>query len=82
MNTLSSLIKAVEENNELNGASWTDWSSLSDIEEVYGSLEDEDFSRNEAELIINKAIETNGASITDFDNQKQKKQYGEVKFSK
>jgi hypothetical protein len=38
METFKSLVKAVEENNRINGAQWKDWNSASDIEKTYGRI--------------------------------------------
>lgn len=38
MRTFKELVEAVEENNEINGGKWSDWSHCGQIQEVYGKL--------------------------------------------
>lgn len=65
MVTLLNLVEAVQDNNRVNDGSWKDWTDLSHIEEVYGSLDDEDVTREEVDRVIAAAIASNGASLRD-----------------
>jgi hypothetical protein len=38
METFHTLMQAVSENNRINDAQWTDWTSHKDLQETYGEL--------------------------------------------
>ena len=63
MTTLLNLIESIEDNNRINDGSWVDWKDMAHVESVYGTLSDEDVSRERAEMIIANAINTNGNSL-------------------
>jgi hypothetical protein len=65
MTTFRGLVEGIEDNNEINGAAWSDWTDLSSVEEVYGDLSDEDISREQAAGVIDRAISSNGATLAD-----------------
>jgi len=65
MNTFRNMIEAVEENNSINDGEWADWGDMADIEAVYGDLQDEEVSRQEAEAVISAAIASNGKTLAD-----------------
>ena len=55
---LRAAIEAVDENNDINDGKWSNWEGAFDIEGVYGiELCDE------GRAIIERAIESNGASL-------------------
>lgn len=62
-NTFRVLVEAVEENNEINDGKWSDWEGLFHIENVYGELDDEDVSHDEAADIFSRAIVSDGKSL-------------------
>lgn len=55
---LRSAIEAVEDNNRINGGSWSSWDGASHVEEAYGV----DLCR-EGKAVIQRAIETDGRSL-------------------
>ena len=57
---LRSAIEGVEDNNRINGAQWSDWQGADDVGEVYGI----DFGTGDTRELIQRAIDTNGASLT------------------
>jgi hypothetical protein len=59
-NTLRFLVWAVEENNQINDAKWSDWQDSTDITECYqpGKEPDQDVLK-----ILDRAISTNGFSL-------------------
>lgn len=75
MENLIEAVKAVNENNEMNGARWADWSGADHVAEVYGiELRDD-----EAE-IIDRAIETDGASLLADLMRAERIEYGQNFF--
>lgn len=65
MATLQQLIEAVEDNNSVNAASWSDWNDAGDIIECYAiaGIADGNATEQEATALLNRAIETNGESL-------------------
>ena len=72
--TLRSLIEAVEDNNRINDARWSDWGDAGDIVDTYNpdgilagdgwaNFADEDVSAKEAAEILSRAIASNGRSL-------------------
>ncbi|MGR2662467.1 hypothetical protein ACUXVY_12835 [Chromobacterium haemolyticum] len=69
---LKEAILAVEENNKLNDAKWSDWPFATDIGEVYGiELDKEDIA------ILERAIESEGASIQADMEAAEREEYGQ-----
>lgn len=69
---LKEAILAVEENNKLNDAKWSDWPFATDIGEVYGiELDQEDIA------ILQRAIESEGASIQADMEAAELEEYGQ-----
>ena len=56
---LRQAIEAVEENNRINDGMWIGWDDASHVAETYGIELDE-----QGEKIINRAIASNGESLT------------------
>ena len=56
---LREAIEAVEENNRINDGMWIGWDDASHVAETYGIELDEQGAK-----IINRAIESNGESLT------------------
>jgi len=65
MEKLRYLISAVEDNNEINEASWSDWQDALDIVGRYPAPEDCESSVSDTviESVLERAIETNGESL-------------------
>lgn len=64
MATFKELVEAVEDNNNINNAQWSDWPSPFEIEEVYGQLdEDECDLLLKAAGMLTQAILSNGKSL-------------------
>lgn len=63
MATFIELVEAVKDNNSVNDGSWKDWADLQHIEDVYGPLDDEDVTREEADRVMSSAIASNGQSL-------------------
>lgn len=58
MRTFHELLEAVEENNRINNAKWTDWEDASHIQDVYGELDKH--NKILAEIFLNSLIHDNG----------------------
>lgn len=58
---LINIIKAVEENNAINGASWADWQ---DADHILSTYEIDGADQSSVE-ILNRAIATNGRSLAE-----------------
>ena len=56
---LRQAIEAVEENNSINNSTWLEWDDAAHVAETYGIELDE-----QGEKIINRAIASNGESLT------------------
>ena len=56
---LRQAIEAVEENNHINNGTWLGWDDAAHVAETYGIELDE-----QGEKIINRAIASNGESLT------------------
>ena len=56
---LRQAIEAVEENNQINDGMWIGWDDAAHVAETYGIELDEQGAK-----IINRAIESNGESLT------------------
>ena len=56
---LRQAIEAVEENNQINDGMWIEWDDAAHVAETYGIELDE-----QGEKIINRAIASNGESLT------------------
>lgn len=70
MATFLELVLAVEDNNEHNGGKWSDWDSVSHIEDVYGELKVDGEDRHgdstlEKAAMLEDAIKTNGKSLAE-----------------
>ncbi len=66
MKHLITIIKGVEENNQKNGGSWSDWIDSKHIFDVYlNNTNYDNFygSFEEIKYLLDKAIETNGKSL-------------------
>ena len=59
-NAVRRLIKAVEENNEINDGRWSDWETAQDIAETYDIAIDDDDAK-----VLQDAIDTNGDSLAE-----------------
>lgn len=62
METFRSLVKAVQENNEINCASWNGWECSKHIQEIYGTLKNDKF-KYVYETFLNKLICDNGENL-------------------
>lgn len=58
MTTFEDMVKAVEENNKINDASWKDWRNAEHMQEVYGYLHLR--FKHVAEAFLNALIRDNG----------------------
>ncbi|MCO5110020.1 MAG: hypothetical protein M9929_04135 [Burkholderiaceae bacterium] len=65
MATFRQIVEGIEDNNRINGASWSNWGDATDAIELYGPLEDEDVDSGEAIEVIDRAIASNGSSLAD-----------------
>lgn len=63
MATFRQLVEAVEDNNRVNGGEWANWSGLDHTEEVYGKLDDEDITREQAIDAFDRMIASNGDDV-------------------
>ncbi len=61
METCKSLVVAVEENNRINDAKWSDWESVDFLLSVYGELQT--FMLPVAREFLNALIRDNGANL-------------------
>ena len=63
METFYSLVKAVQENNRMNDANWSDWSDEQGptIQSIYGKLEPE--YKAVAEAFLDALIRDNGENL-------------------
>lgn len=64
METFKSLVEAVQENNKINNAKWSDWTSAQHIQEVYGELEND--YRGTAELFLGALIRDGGENLSTY----------------
>lgn len=76
MKTFAELVDAVEDNNEINGAKWSDWEGAWHIQEVYGELHEE-FS-DTATAFLCALIRDNGANVQLYLDAMDAIEYGQV----
>ena len=65
METFYSLVKAVQENNRINGGQWKDWEDADHIQEVYGKLESLGYYHI-SRIFLNSLIENNGEGLETY----------------
>ena len=70
--TLKTLVLAVEENNKINSGKWSDWSDAAHIADAYEENIDADIA-----LILNRAIKTNGVSLSSDLKTAEKEEWGQ-----
>lgn len=58
MNTFLDMVKAVEENNKMNDAKWSDFECVEHLIDVYGDLEEE--FKDVSKVFLNSLISNNG----------------------
>ncbi len=76
METFYSLLKAIEENNKINGAKWSDWQDVQHIQDIYGKLGEE--NKQISELFLKTLIITNGLHIEAYKDAMSVLEYGIV----
>jgi hypothetical protein len=62
METFRSLVVAIEENNRINDAKWSDWENAKYVQSVYGEISDE--YKEVAEAFIDALIRDNGENLS------------------
>jgi len=70
---LIAAVKAVEENNKINGASWADWQDADHILETY----EIDGADRDVIEILNRAIATNGQSLAEDLPKAERREFGQ-----
>ncbi len=64
METFITIVEAVQENNEINDGSWSDWKDVYHLENIYGTIQEK--NKDLAVAFLSELIDSNGRYLEKY----------------
>lgn len=75
-NTFFEIVNAIEENNKINNAQWSDWDDLQHVIETYGDIENDEF-KHVAKAFLSALIRDNGENLEKYKDMMNLLEFGQ-----